>query len=87
MNELLERIDRKLDKVQEDLNEIKLDHVIQNNNIERNTKDLADHIEGVKQNRGRVECLEKDNVRIKMIWKVILGIGTLVGIAVGISRL
>jgi len=85
--DLLEKIDNKLDKVIDDLHEIKTQNAVQNEHIAKNTKDLEEHIEGVKQNRFRIEHLEKRETQINMIWKVILGISTVVGIIGGIYKI
>jgi len=50
----MDKIDRvldKLDKIQEDVNDLKVESVRQSKDISQNTKDLSEHIEGVKQNR------------------------------------
>ncbi len=85
--DLLEKIDNKLDKLSEDVVAIRIEHAEQTGFISQNTKDLTEHIEGVQQNRTRIINLEKKEAQIGMIWKVILGLSTLVGITIGISRI
>ena len=84
--DLLERIDSKLDKIQEDITSIKLDNAKQSKDIERNTKDLSDHIEGVKQNRARIREIEKTKSNVAFVFKVLIGITTIVGAILGVVK-
>jgi hypothetical protein len=45
----------KLDKIQDDVSDLKVEQAKQGKDIGQNTKDLSEHIEGVKQNRARLE--------------------------------
>lgn len=59
--------------------EVIIDHIIdikteqarQGEKIDQNTDDLKDHIEGVRQNRLRVEILEQDKEKRKGIIKFV----------------
>lgn len=62
-------IDQKFEIIIEHVIDIKTEQARQGGQIDHNTKDLKDHIEGVVQNRGRIEVLEKDKVRKKAIVK------------------
>ncbi len=47
--------------------------------IAQNTEDLADHIEGVMQNRVRIEKLEQPRIFIKTLTTIVLKVGGLAG--------
>ena len=89
--ELLEKIDQKLDKIHEELVELRIETAEQGKDIKKNTKDLEDHIEGVKQKRARIEELEhialEKKAQINLVWKLVLGVSTVVGIVAGLTKL
>ena len=85
--DLLEKIDSKIDKIQETLQDVKIEHAVQTEHIKKNTKDLEDHIEGVKQNRARIEHLEKSEAKVGMIWKVLTAVFALVAVVSSVSRM
>ena len=59
MSDKIDKVLSKLDKIQEDVTSLKIVQALQGKDIDRNTKDLSDHIEGVQQNRKRIEILEQ----------------------------
>jgi len=80
-----------LDKLHEELSDIK-------NNTTKNTISLEHHIKRTDDlqdlvttlEKGvcdKVDKLEKDSIRVKMIWKVILGISTLSGLVLTFVKL
>lgn len=88
----------KLDSIKSDIYELKIENAKQTKDISQNTKDLAHHIkrsdkieELVNQNKeaaeARIVYLEKQDAKLHMIWKVVLGLGSLSGIAYGLIRL
>ena len=87
----------KLDKIQDDVSDLKVENAKQTANIERNTKDLAEHIEGVKQVRKMLSDHEADDIRHKkpltvkdLFIKLTFwfgGIGTIAGATYGFLRL
>lgn len=90
MRDIVERIEEKLDKLHEDVHEIKVDTA-------KNTVSLDHHIKRTDELQdlyvdlktgvcAKVDVLEKDNVRVKMVWKVVVGIGVLVGIVSSLVR-
>ena len=72
MKEMLEKIDEKLDKIHENITEVKID-------VAKNTVSLDHHIKRTDELQDLYEKLEADNIRVKMIWKVVLGMSVLVG--------
>lgn len=81
----LDRILDKIDKVQEDVSEIKVEQATQGKDIAKNTVDLTDHKEGVRQNRARVRALEKNAAPMtvaQLLKRVVLiagGVATVAG--------
>lgn len=74
LNSIIERIEAKLDKMQDDVSEMKID-------ISRNTSDVAHHIkrsdltdEQVKLLQKRIERVEATDNRINWTIKVIIGL-------------
>ena len=55
----LRNLDRKIDKVQDDITQLKVENAKQTACIKQNTIDLTEHKEGVIQNRGRIRQCEK----------------------------
>jgi len=80
LEKYLERIESKLDKIDEDLERLTVENVRQTANIEINTKDLAEHIEGVKQNRKRIEHIEKIEYFFVLSSKIMFFISLCAGI-------
>lgn len=79
-------MEHKFDAIIKHVIEIKTEQARQGEKIDQNTEDLREHIEGVKQNRIRIECLEKDRERSKAVKKFIVTLsGVLAGIAGVIS--
>jgi hypothetical protein len=75
-------------KVQcKELNEIQIRLAKIELNIEKNTVDLEEHIQGVMQNRARIEALEEPNKFIRTFIKILLGVGTLATAIYGIARM
>lgn len=89
----LDKLDEKLNKVQEDVTDLKIENIKQTINIETNTKDLTLHKEGVIQNRARIKWLEdraKPPTVKQFMKKAILyigGIGTVGGAIITILKL
>lgn len=54
--------------------------------VSRNTDDLEVHIEGVMQNRGRIERLEEPSKAFKILKKYILGLGAIAGSVLAIMK-
>lgn len=84
MKDILERVESKLDKLDEKVDKIDMHVVRLDVHVEKNTKDLEDHIQGVKQNRGRIERLEKQESFIKGAAWIIVG---LAGVTIAVARL
>lgn len=92
-----ERVLKKLDKIQDDVSELKIENTKQTANIERNTKDLAEHIEGVKQTRALIKQHENDKqihkepLTVKTLFMNLVfvfgGVGTIAGATYGVLRL
>ena len=84
---------KKLDKIQEDVTDVKVTQAEHGKDIARNTDDLEKHIEGVVQNRTRIVALEDKTgpITVKQLLKRIVivagGIGTIVGTIYGIVKL
>jgi len=84
---------KKLDELKDDVGELKVQNAIQTACIEQNTKDLADHKEGVIQNRKRIIFLEEQHkpMTVKQFCKralyVIGGIGTIATAIYGVMKL
>lgn len=89
----LDRILNKLDKVQEDVTDIKIAQATQSKDIAQNTVDLTEHKEGVMGNRTRIEYLEKVNAPLTVAQlgkRVVLwagGLGTILGVIWLISKI
>lgn len=49
---------QKLDAIHIDITDVKIKQAVMENNIEHNTEDLSEHIEGVIQNRKRIAYIE-----------------------------
>ena len=81
------KIMNKLDSIQSDLTTLKIDNAKQTLNVARNTKDLSEHIEGVVQNRKRIELLEVSDAKSGMVYKILIGIGSSAGAAFAVIRL
>ena len=62
-------LDIKVDTILNVLIDMKSEQARQGEQIDRNTEDLKDHIEGVRQNRIRIESLEKSKERSKGVIK------------------
>ncbi len=56
-----EKILDKLDNIHNDITYLKVEQAKQGKDITRNTEDLADHIEGVKQTRVMIEANKRHN--------------------------
>lgn len=84
---------KKLDKIQDDVNVLSIENVKQTACIEQNTRDLADHKEGVIQNRRRIEIVEEKlkPLTVKQLAKrvaaIVGGLGVVVSTIYGITRL
>jgi hypothetical protein len=81
----LDTLDKKLDKVQDDVTVLKVENVKQTACININTTDLALHKEGVIQNRARIKLLEDKakpltvkQLFTRTVWFV-GGVGTIAG--------
>ena len=91
MRDMLEKIDEKLDRLQYDLTEVKIDTAKNTLSLDHHIKrtdelqDIYENLEGKVS--GKIDDLEKDSIRVKMIWKVVLGIATLTGIVATVIRL
>lgn len=55
--------------------------------VAKNTEDLADHIEGVKQNRARIEKLEEPKKAFGVFKKYLIGAGGIAAAIIGIIKL
>jgi len=75
-------IETKINEIINHIIDIKEEQARQGEKIDQNTEDLRTHIEGVKQNRIRIENLEKINERKKGAVKLLV---TLSGIIAGIG--
>ena len=76
-----------LNKINDSLVEIKIEQARQGEHISQNTKDLAEHILGVKLNRGRIEVLERWFCEWKGLvkaFKILISIVSILGIIAGI---
>ena len=97
MSEFQDRVLDKLDKIQDDVSDLKVVNAKQTANIERNTRDLTEHIEGVRQTRELIKSHQEDDkvhtlpLTVKQLFtKLVLifgGVGTIVGATYGILRL
>ena len=54
--------------------------------VSKNTVDLAEHKEGVIQNRKRIEKLEEPAIAFKLLKKYLLGFGAVAGSAIAILK-
>lgn len=79
MKEFLERIDGKLDKIVDSQVELKIDVAEIKKDVERNTADLEEHIEGVLQNRHRIVKLEEPRKVIKGLAKFTIWLAGVAG--------
>ncbi len=92
-----ERVLDKLDKIQEDVSEIKVENAKQTANIEKNTKDLEHHIKRSDLIEESLNTHKIDDIRHKKqmtvkdlfikITFVFGGVGTIAGATYGILRL
>jgi len=73
------RIYDKLDDIHSDVNDIKLKQVGMAKDVEQNTKDLAEHIEGVIQNRERIAILEEERRFPKKVGDILIKAGKIIG--------
>ncbi len=92
--ELNKLIIDKLDKIQDDVTDLKVTNAKQSKDISQNTKDLSEHIEGVKQTRTliasqdkRIAKLEEPRKVINYITKGLLWFGGIAGAIVTASKL
>lgn len=65
--------------------DIKSEQARQGEQIDRNTEDLKDHIEGVIQNRVRIEDLEVSDIKRKSIAKFLVTIASVIGGATAVA--
>ena len=85
--------DEKQDTIQSDVHVVKLEQAKQSAYIAQNTIDLTEHKEGVIQNRGRIEFLEKKTAPITvqhLAKRIVLwagGIATIAGAAIALAKL
>lgn len=85
--------DEKQDSIQSDVHDVKVEQAKQSTYIEQNTRDLTEHKEGVIQNRGRIEHLEKESAPLtvkQLMQRVVIvcgGIGAIAGAAVAVAKL
>jgi cell division protein FtsX len=78
MSSQLDRLESKMDKTIDVITETSIVVAKLEVYVEKNTEDLAEHIEGVQQTRVRLERLEKiEQWSRGAIW-IAIGIGTLV---------
>ena len=88
-----DRVLNKLDGIQKDISDIKVEQAMQGKDIKQNTEDLTDHKEGVIQNRKRIVLLEEKAKPItvkQLMTRIVLvtgGIGTIVGCVLGLMKL
>lgn len=73
-----EYIINKLDKIHEITIETRIEQAGMKKDVSRNTEDLSEHIEGVLQNRVRIEVLEKDTFQPKRFAKALIIIGKVI---------
>jgi hypothetical protein len=79
-----------LTEVRQDVKDIRITQNNQSKYIEKNTNDLADHIEGVIQNRKRIEYLEmpwykKSFTKANITW-ILATVATFLGIIGALSK-
>ena len=93
MGDWQERFEGKLDKLVDVTTDIRLTQTKMESDISRNTSDIADHIEGVKQNRARIEKLEEPSKARKWLknklqenWKLWAAILSTILAALGILK-
>lgn len=77
----------KIDPTYEAVIGIKQDVAVLKVHVEANTKDLAEHIKGVKSANVRIERLEKFDMFLKGIWASFGGLAVVASILYAISRL
>ena len=66
-----------LKEVRDDQKEHSKVLIVVQKDVEQNTKDLAKHIEGVQQNRKRIEVLEKPHIVISGVKTFVLGLAAI----------
>jgi hypothetical protein len=93
-NDLLLKIDSKLDKIQEDIVEIKIAQAKQEANLEANTKTLVEHMHRSNLLEESQEILYEEVTKIKIhsaqvdgIFKFLGILSTIVSVAVGLLKL
>jgi FtsZ-binding cell division protein ZapB len=77
MSNQLDRLESKVDKTIDAMAEVGIQLARMEVNVERNTEDLEEHIEGVQQTRVRLERLEKIEQWLRGAFYVLLGVGSL----------
>lgn len=85
--EYLAKLDEKLDIVAGAVSKIQIENAVQTSDIARIKEDLFEHKEGVKQNRGRIEKIEKQMSFAPQLAKLIVTSGTIVTLILGINKL
>ena len=97
MEKLGEILIEKLDKIQDDVSDLKVENAKQTASIERNTKDLEEHMKRSDLLEKKMEQHEADDVRHKKqltvkdlfvkLTFIFGGVGTIAGATYGILRL
>lgn len=77
----------KIDPVYEAVLEIKQSVAVLEVNVKQNTKDLSEHIEGVRMARARIERLEKFDTFLKGAWATVGAVAVIAGLLFSISKL
>ena len=75
-----------LKEVREDQKDHSIILVELQNDVSRNTNDLETHIEGVMQNRSRIEKLEEPGKAFKILKKYLMGIAAITGSILAIMK-
>jgi len=84
VNDWESRIEKKVDRLVDTTTEIRITQAKMEVEVAKNTADLATHIEGVKQNRHRIEKLEEPGKVRQYIAKRWKHISVVLGVILGV---
>ena len=85
--EYLAKLDSKLDTVIDSVGKIQIENAVQSTDIANIKVDLYEHKEGVKQNRTRIEVVEKQVAFVPQLIKLIVTSGAIVTLILGINKI
>lgn len=77
---IMDRLEQKVDKISENQFKIITDVELIKKDVNKNTADLAEHKEGVIQNRKRITALERPSVVFDVVKNTALWLSSIIGL-------